>query len=312
MKKDKFQITMPELQKLIKEEYASMAKDASRAEEIQARLKAINEELETLPETLSEVEASGTKKVKSTGWTGEGEGDVKYGEKFEKIGTHLKEDEEFEGEIEVGGEDAMDSVEAEPEMGYFEMKFAELGKELDAKVGGEEEGAMDEMSMEPAAEEPMEGLAEMEETKHEPMEGESVNPEALAEEAVEEGVEVVAEETIEEVSKEGVEEGAEVVAEETIEEVVKEVSKEGVEEETIEEVSKEGVEETISEDLEEPIEGSTPAQDSDARFNDYMEKDKHVNESVKKGTTLLSEGFTPERKSKMDAELERMKRLAKI
>ena len=63
MKKDNFKITMPELQKLIKEEYANMAKDASRAKEIEARLEAINEELETLPETLSEVEASGTKKL---------------------------------------------------------------------------------------------------------------------------------------------------------------------------------------------------------------------------------------------------------
>ena len=274
MKKDKFQITMPELQKLIKEEYASMAKQASRAEEIQARLKAINEELETLPETLSEVDASGTKKIKSTGWTGAGEGDVKYGEKFEKIGTHLKEDEEFEGEVEVGGEDAADDMggEAEEEMGYFEMKFAELGKELDTKVGGEEEaeeGEEMEVSMgdemdseEGAMEGAMEGLAESEEVE--------------AEE------EVVAEE---------VEAEEEVVAEEVEAEV----------------------EETINEDLEEPIEGSTPAQDSDARFNDYMEKDKHVKEGTTKvGTTVLSEGYSSERKSKMDAELERMKRLAKI
>ena len=90
MKDNKFKITKAELQQIIKEEYASMAKDNARAEEINARLSQINEELETLPETLSEVEASGTKKVSATGWTGEGEGDTKYGEKFEKIGTHLK------------------------------------------------------------------------------------------------------------------------------------------------------------------------------------------------------------------------------
>jgi hypothetical protein len=284
MKKDKFQITMPELQKLIKEEYASMANNASRAEEIQARLKAINEELKTLPTTLSEVEAAGLKGVKSTGWTGAGEEDKKYDEKFEKIGTHLKEDEEIEGEIEVGGEEMEGGpemgMEAEPEMGYFELKFAELGKELDTKVGGDEMEAPemevemgDEMGDEEGAMEgAMEGLAEMEETKHEPIEGTSLNPEALEE--------VVAED-----------EEAEVVAEE-------------------EEVD---VEETINEDLEEPIEGSTPAQDSDARFNDYMEKDKHVKEGTQKvGTTLLSEGYSAERKSKMDAELERMKKLAKI
>lgn len=239
MKKNKFKITMPELQKLIKEEYASMAKDASRAEDIKARLKAINEELKTLPETLSEVEASGTKKTKSTGWSGRG-GDTKYGEKFEKIGSHLKEDEDFDGDIEIGGaEDDTDSMEAKPEMGYFEMKFAELGKELDDKVGEEETDEADE------AEEEIE-------------EAEEMDVESIAEEVEETEVE------------------------------------------------------NISEDLEEPIEGSTPAQDSDARFNDYMEKDKHVNESVKVKTTLLSEGFTKERKSKMDAELERMKKLAKI
>ena len=75
---NKFQITKAELQQIIKEEYASMAKENARAEEIKARLAAINGELKTLPETLSEVEASGTKKVKSTGWTGAGEGEVAF------------------------------------------------------------------------------------------------------------------------------------------------------------------------------------------------------------------------------------------
>lgn len=236
MKKDnKFQITKAELQQIIKEEYAAMAKDASRANEIKARLEAINKELKTLPTTLSEVEATGTKKVKSTGWTGAGEGDTKYGEKFEKIGSHLKEDDEIEGEMELGGEE----MEA-PEMGYFEMKFAELGKELDAKMGGadEEEGEI-EVNM---------------------------------------GLDVA---DVEEVGDEETEETEE-------------------------------VEEMVNEDLEEPIEGESPAQDSEARFNDGMEKDKHVSESVKRGTTLLSEGKTPAQKSALDRELERMKALAKL
>jgi hypothetical protein len=257
MKKDKFQITMPELQKLIKEEYASMANKASRTEEIQARIKAINEELKTLPATLSEVEAGGIKGIKSTGFTGAGEEDKKYDEKFEKIGTHLKEDEEIEGEIEVGGEEMEGGpemgMEVESEMGYFELKFAELGKELDTKVGDEDE---------------MEAAPEMEVEMGEEM-GEEMEEEGAMEGAMEGLAEVVAEEV--------------------------------------------DAEETINEDLEEPIEGSTPAQDSDARFNDYMEKDKHVKEGTQKvGTTLLSEGYSAERKSKMDAELERMKKLAKI
>jgi hypothetical protein len=263
MKKDKFQITMPELQKLIKEEYASMANKASRAEEIQARLKAINEEIKTLPGTLSEVEAGGLKGVKSTGWTGTGEEDKKYDEKFEKIGTHLKEDEEIEGEIEVGGEEMEGGpemgMEAEPEMGYFELKFAELGKELDAKVGGEE---VEEVEVEMGDE-----MGDEESSMEGAMEG-------LAEEVV--------------------------IAESDDEEVVAESDDEDEDD-------------MMNEDLEEPIEGKTPAQDSDARFNDYMEKDKHVKEGTQKvGTTLLSEGYSAERKSKMDAELERMKKLAKI
>lgn len=250
MKKDnRFKISMAELQQIIKEEYASMAKDTKRAEEIQERLQAINEELETLPETISEVEASGTKKVKSTGWTGAGEGDVKYGEKFEKIGSHLKEDDEVEGELEIGGEEA-------EEMGYFEMKFAELGRELDAKMNGgeysEEEG-----------EEEVEDM----------------------------GLEVVGDE-------EGEEEGEE---EEEMDEYA-EIQPDG----------EHGNVQKVNEDLEEPIEGETPAQDSEARFNDYMEKDKHVHEGVKGGTSLLSEGFSSERKNKLDSELERMKALARI
>ncbi len=249
MKKDnKLQITKAQLQQIIKEEYASMAKDAARAKEIKARLEAINEELETLPGNISEVEATGTKKVKSTGWTGAGKGDTKYGEKFEKIGSHLKEDDEIEGELEVGGE-----VEPVEEMGYFEMKFAALGKELDAKLMGGSE--TEEMSGEEAGEEAGEDM----------------------------GLEIGSEE----------EEVEEVVAQEMVAE-------------------EEGAEEMMNEDLEEPIEGESPAQDSEARFNDYMDKDKHVKEGVKKGTSLLSEGFTSERRSKLNSELERMKQLAKI
>ena len=246
--KDKFQITKAELQQIIKEEYASMAKDNTRAMEIKSRLAAINEELKTLPETLSEVEASGTKTVKSTGWTGAGKGDVKYGEKFEKIGSHLKEDEEFEGELEVGG----DEVEAE-EAGYFEAKFAELGRELDEKMGGSDESEEDE--------EGAEDMGDM-------------------------GLEMGSEES---------EEGEEVEVEE------------------IEEGEEVEVEEMMNEDLEEPIEGETPAQDSEARFNDYMDKDKHVKESKSiSGAGVLSEGFTPAKKSALNSELERMKRLAKL
>lgn len=253
--KNKFQITKAELQQIIKEEYASMAKENARAEEIKARLAVINEELETLPETISEVEASGTKKVSATGWTGAGEGDTKYGEEFEKIGSHLKEDEEFEGELEVGGEETEETEETEdtPKMGFFEMKFAELGRELDGKMGGAVE---DVMSSDEDAEEVVVdmGLGGVDNEESEDFEEET---------------------------------------------------------EEVEEI--EEVEKPINEDLEEPIEGETPAQDSEARFNDYMDKDKHVNENKSiSGTGILSEGFTPAKKTALNSELERMKKLAKL
>lgn len=255
MKKDnKFQITKEELQKIIKEEYASMSKDAARAEEIKARLASINEELGTLPDTLSEVEATGTKKVKATGWTGEGEGDTKYGEKFEKIGSHLKEDDEIEGTLEVGGEE---EAPAEPKMGHFEMKLAELGRELDAKIGTGAIADEDALVIATAAGD---------------------------DEGADMGLKV-GDDSAEEVEEVKGTEMGEAVAEEKA---------------------------VVSEDLEEPIEGDSPAQESDARFNDYMEKDKHVNEGVKGGTKLLSEGFSPEKKSALDRELERMKQLAKL
>ncbi len=254
MEKDnKFKITKAELQKIINEEYASMAKENKRAGEIKERLAQINEELSALPETLSEVEASGNKKVKSTGWTGAGEGDVKYGEKFEKIGSHLKEDEELEGEMEVGGEEIEGEEMKAEEAGYFEAKFAELGRELDEKMLGGESEESEEIEVEV---------------------GDNMEDEMESEESEEIEVEEIDESNHEE------------------------------EAETEEEV--------IAEDLEEPIEGESPSQDSDARFNDDMDKDTHVNESVKGGTTVLSEGFTSERKTKLDSELDRMKSLAKI
>ncbi len=246
----KFQITKAELNQIIKEEYAAMVQGAKRSDQIKERIEAINKELGTLPSTLSEVEAGGLKSVKSTGWTGAGESDKKYDEKFEKIGSHLKEDEEVDGELEMGGEE----MEA-PEMGYFEMKFAELGKELDAKMGGESGEEMDfEVGM----------------------------------------------------SDDG--DGDDV-------EVVDMDSEEGEEEvEEYAEVQPDGDDnfQKVNEDLEEPIEGETPAQDAEARFNDYMEKDKHVHEGTNRGTTVLSEGKTPAQKSALDRELERMKALAKI
>ena len=251
-KENKFKITKSQLAQIIKEEYASMSKDNARAGEIKARLARINKELGGLPQTLSEVEASGTKKVSATGWTGAGKNDVKYGEKFEKIGSHLKEDDELEGEMEIGGED-IESTEG----GYFEMKFAELGRDIDGKIdGGDVE---DEIEVEL---------------------GDDMDVDMGDMDSEEEDIETI-----------------EIDAEDENEE------EDAEDEEEVEE---------INEDLNEPIEGETPAQDSDARFNDYMEKDSHVNESAKYGSKVLSEGFTSAKKTALSSELERMRNLAKI
>ena len=247
---NKIKITKKELEEAIKQEYTSIIKENARIREIKSRLAEIDEELKST-DTLSEVEASGTKKVKSTGWTGSGEGDVKYGEKFEKIGSHLKEDDGLDDVIDlVGDEDEMETEE----VGYFESKFAELGKELDEKMSNVEDKEDEELEI------------DMDEENKEDEENE---------------------EETEEVEVEEIEENTE----------------------DVEEVE---TDETLSEDLKEPIKGDTPAQDSEARFNDYMEKDKHVNEGIVNGAKILSEGFTPEKKTALSKELERMKALAKI
>lgn len=246
MKKEgKFQITKAELNQIIKEEYAAMVKESKKVKDIKARIQQINEELES--NSLSEVEASGTKKVRSTGWTGDGNNDVKFGEKFEKIGSHLKEEDELESEIEMGVD-----MDTENEMGYFEAKFAELGRELDSKMGMEDNSSVE---------------AEMEDEEEFEIEDET--------EEVEE-----------------IEENEEMPEAPSEEEYLKN--------------------QVFEENLEEPMEGESPAQDSNARFNDYMKKDTRVNEGTKEKSNILSEGFTSERKSALNKELERMKALAKI
>jgi hypothetical protein len=80
----------------------------------------------------------------------------------------------------------------------------------------------------------------------------------------------------------------------------------------------------VKESVEEPLEGESVAQMTDADdVNDNMEKDTHVNESKKsskeviaesKGTkgNLLSEGLESKRVQALNEELNRMKRLAKL
>ncbi len=127
--KEKITISLKELRKTIKEEYENIAAKIGKASDIEKRIHKINEELENLQgdTELEEVEAGGLKTIKSAGWTEDG--DKKYDEKFEKVGSHLKEDEEDEMEMK----------------GEFETKFAELGKAIDQKLTGAPEEKMDDM-----------------------------------------------------------------------------------------------------------------------------------------------------------------------
>jgi hypothetical protein len=94
----KFKISKEEVKQMIKEEYAKKRTEVN----LKNRLHQINEEISQLMSDgeevnsagLDEVEVGGTTKVKSTGWTGEKNGDEKWDPKFQKKGSHLMEDDD--------------------------------------------------------------------------------------------------------------------------------------------------------------------------------------------------------------------------
>lgn len=124
-------ISKAEVDKLIKEEFQKMMEKQKLAK----RLSQINEELgkmDSEDQALNEVEAGGLEKTKSATGLVPGE---QHSVKFEKIGTHLKEDDMPGEETEMGADMDMDAdIDA---MGEFEAKFAEIGKAIDAKLAGE-------------------------------------------------------------------------------------------------------------------------------------------------------------------------------
>ncbi len=143
--------------KIIKEEFQKMMEKRK----LTSKLSQINEELDKMNQedkSLEEVEAGGLKKTMSdTGLEGGGK---QHAVKFEKIGTHLKEDEESEMGDEMGVE--MGTEVEEAPMGEFEAKFAEIGKAIDAKMAaaGSVDSDDSEMGLEIGAENP-EGSEEM-------------------------------------------------------------------------------------------------------------------------------------------------------
>lgn len=248
-------INKSDLDKMIMEEFQKLKKKQA----LETRLKQINEELSTMDSEdslLNEVEAGGQEKVSSHAWTGEENGDVKYKPKFEKIGTHLKEEEE----------EGMEGMEKEETpMGEFEAKFAEIGKAIDAKMA-----------------------AEMGDAAAAPMASEEPTMDSDSDDEDFEEVDVQDDDT-----------------------------EEGNEAGEIEEVQA-----PMGESVEEPLEGESVAQMTDAdTVNDNMEKDKHVHEGENKGGEILSEGastakniFTEgvdaAKKTKLMEELNRMKKFA--
>jgi hypothetical protein len=125
-------IKMSDVDKMIKEEFQKMI----GKKKLSTRLSQINEELrrmDTEDSILNEVEASGMQKTQSATGLVPGE---QHGVKFEKIGTHLKEDDaEDEMEITVDTPDMGADMDMDVDMGEFEAKFAEIGRAIDAKMG---------------------------------------------------------------------------------------------------------------------------------------------------------------------------------
>ena len=118
-------ITKSELVQLIKGEYGKKVKAdklVGRLHEIESQIKNLLKEDE---EPLEEVEAGPLTHTKSTGWAGDG-GDAKYGTKFEKIGTHLKEEDEIDDEIEIIGTD-----EPTDEIGADNLDVDDLDLDVD-------------------------------------------------------------------------------------------------------------------------------------------------------------------------------------
>lgn len=268
-------IKKSDIDKMINEEYQRIM--AKRG--LSARLSQINEEISKLDSEdslLNEVEAGGQEKVSSHAWTGEANGDVKYKPKFEKIGTHLKEDEETEIGSEIGSE-----VEENP-MGEFEAKFAEIGKAIDAKMATEMGSAA------PSEESPVMGDDNSDEDFEEV---------EVGDEESEKGEDGEIEEYNEKVGGEGNPEGTH--------------THDGT-----------PFDKTMGESVEEPLEGDSVAQMTDAdSVNDNMEKDTHVNEGKNKDGKIISEGasttkniFTEgvdaAKKAKLMEEMNRMRKFA--
>lgn len=124
----KVKISKSELVKIIKEEYSKKMTEIK----LKNRLRQINEEIEEImseDEDLEEVTAGSPKKVRATAWTGEKNGDEKWGADFEKKGSHLVEDEEIEDEVILDDE----TNETDDDLNIDDI-LAQLASALETKI----------------------------------------------------------------------------------------------------------------------------------------------------------------------------------
>lgn len=293
-------IKKSDVDRMIKEEFQKMMEK----KKLSTRLSQINEELGKMgseDSALNEVEADGKTTVASHGWTGEENGDVKFKPKFEKIGSSLKEDDDMPGEEIAAGEEAQGSempgaseetpMAEETPMGEFEAKFAEIGKAIDAKLASEAgETAIAGPGQEMGSGDSDEDFEEVE------------------------------------VSPEGESKGEEI--EETAQAVASPISADQhlspEKAEKIDEPTNNLKGNVQQESVEEPLEGESVAQMTDAdKVNDNMEKDKHVKEGTAKAGSVITEvkaadtkknifteGIDEKKKTAMLEEFNRMKKFA--
>ena len=162
----KIKISKEEIRQMIKEEYQKKRTEIK----LKNRLQQINEEIQKImseEETIEEVEAGGTEKVRSTGWTGENNGDEKWSAKFQKKGSHLTEEEGDEMSDAMSDEmpDAMsDEIEIE------EIPSEDEDMENDINAILEKLANAIEDKIESTVEEKMDGESNIEDSMPEPTE----------------------------------------------------------------------------------------------------------------------------------------------
>lgn len=189
MKNKNNKISVAEIDKMINEEIAKIRK----VEQIKSRLSIVNEELAKLSsESVDEVAVGGTRN--GSEWYEKGTPIAK----FEKKGTHLKEEDPMMGDMDAMDDEIGmdDSVELEDEMGTdtvlgtFEEKMAAIGRELDAQLGTA------------TAEDGMEDLEIADDTVEEPAGEIETTDDETAEEVPEESPEEASDESSEEDAEE--------------------------------------------------------------------------------------------------------------